>query len=120
MRVTITGRHFELTEALKTRIEEKLAKIERFSLRIPEANVTLAVEKYRHKAEIILHVNHTVMTAKAESDDMYVSVDSCIDKLQRMLRRYKTKHAPKPPKGGPAPVSRPQQEEDEEEFDEED
>jgi putative sigma-54 modulation protein len=117
MRVTITGRHFDLTDALKARIEEKLAKLERFSLRIPEAHVTLAVEKYRHKAEIVLHVNHSVMTSKEESADMYVSVDAAIDKLQRMLRKYKTKHAPKPPKGGIVPPS--SVEEEEEEFDEE-
>lgn len=117
MRVTITGRHFELTDALKARIEEKLAKLQRFSLKISEAHVTLAVEKYRHKAEIVLHVNHSVMTSKEESEDMYASVDASIDKLQRMLRKYKTKHAPKPRKTSPIPPAAPVEEE--EEFDEE-
>ncbi len=95
MRVTITGRHFELSDALKEHIEHKLGKLDRYSMRISEAHVTLDVEKYRHKAEVIMHVNHSVMTAKEESADMYVSVDSAIDKIERMLRRYKTKHSPK-------------------------
>ncbi len=119
MRVTITGRHFEVTDALKARIEEKLAKLERFSFRIPEAHVTLAVEKYRHKAEIVLHVNHTRMTSKEESDDMYASVDASIDKLQRMLRKYKTKLSPKPPRVSSVAPRQAPEEEEEEEFDEE-
>lgn len=117
MRVTITGRHFELTDALRQRIEEKLAKLERFSVKIPEAHVTLAVEKYRHKAEIVLHVNHTVLTSREESEDMYASVDAAIDKLHRMLRKHRTRFSPKPPKtAGPAQKRTAAVEEEEEEL----
>jgi putative sigma-54 modulation protein len=98
MRITITGRHFELSEALKSHVEEKLSKFDRFSVRIPEVHVKLDVEKYRHIAEVILHVNHSVLTSKEESQDMYVSVDGAIDKMERMLRRYKTRWSPKPSK----------------------
>ncbi len=87
-------------------------------MRIPEANVTLDVEKYRHRAEVNLHVNHSILTSKEESDDMYVSVDAAIDKVERMLRRYKTKHSRKHQKV--LPESPPEQEEEfEEDIEEE-
>jgi len=116
MRVTITGRHLELTDALKTHIEGKLGKFDRLSVKIPEAHVMLDVEKYRHKAEIILHVNHSILTSKEESDDMYVSVDGAMDKMERMLRRYRTKYSRKHQKTSPETLIQTGTPEEEEEF----
>jgi len=116
MRVIITGRHLELTDALKTHIEEKLGKFDRLSVKIPEAHVTLDVEKYRHKAEIILHVNHSILTSKEESDDMYISFDGAMDKMERMLRRYRTKYTRKHQKTPPEALIQTVSPDEEEEY----
>jgi len=55
------------------------------------AHVVFSLEKYRHKVEITLHVNGKDFVSEEESDDMYVSVDRSIDKLERQLKRHKDK-----------------------------
>lgn len=89
--IKITGRHVEVTEAMKQYALEKISKIERFMNRIIDVNVIMDIQKFEHRVEIILKVNHTKITSQATSNDMYVSIDRAVDKLESQLRRYKTK-----------------------------
>ena len=91
MQVTITGRHMEITQALRDYAEQKLKKVSRYSFKPMEATVRLAVEKYRHMAEIVLWVNGSRILAKEETDEMYQSIDLAIEKIEQRLRKYKEK-----------------------------
>jgi ribosome hibernation promoting factor len=91
MQITITGRHMEITPALRDYAEQKLKRISRYSFTPLEATVRLAVEKYRHMAEIVLWVNGSRILAKEETDEMYQSIDLAMEKIEQRLRRFKEK-----------------------------
>ena len=87
----ITGRHLEVTEAMKAYAMEKLSKIEKFMDRILDVNIILDIQKLEHRVEIILKAGHTKIRSLAATDDMYVSIDKAVDKLENQIRRYKNK-----------------------------
>lgn len=90
--VRLTGRHVQVTEALRSYAESKIGNLHLDYPRIIEAHVILNVEKYRQFAEIILHCsNHITLEATAETSDMYASIDSAVDKIAQQMRKYKTK-----------------------------
>ncbi|HUK57527.1 MAG TPA: ribosome-associated translation inhibitor RaiA [Nitrospiria bacterium] len=91
MQVTVTGRHMEITPALRDYAEQRLKKVARYSFKPIEAAVRLSVEKYRHTAEITLWVDGDRILAKEETDEMYRSIDRAMDKIEQRLRRYKEK-----------------------------
>lgn len=98
MNVTITGRHMEVTEALKDHIRGALDKVVSHFDKVIDANVVLAVEKRRHIAEINVHANGLRIHGKEASDDMYVSVDNVMQKVERQVQKFKdriNRHKPR-------------------------
>ena len=91
MRTSITARHFDLTDGLKEHTEERLDKLDKYSVVFLDAHVVLTVEKYRHQAEITLQGKGFSLNGKAESGDMYTSVDQVVQKLETQVRRHKDK-----------------------------
>jgi len=91
MNISTTARHYELAPALKDYAEGKVQHLKRYFDHIVSAHVVFSLEKYRHKVEITLHVNGKDFISEEESDDMYVSVDRSIEKLERQLKRHKDK-----------------------------
>ncbi len=91
MQVSITGRHVELTEPLKAYVHEKLGHLKHSFDHVVDVHVVLTVEKYRQRSEITIRANGVVIHAKGETDDMYASIDSVVDKLNRQLKRYRAK-----------------------------
>jgi len=81
MGLTVTFRHLEPNDALKSYSEEKVLKIERYVPNLNEAHVILSLEKRRHIAEVIVNVNKGKITAKEVSEDnMYSAIDLVMDK----------------------------------------
>jgi putative sigma-54 modulation protein len=92
MQVRIDGRHVSVTQPIKDYAQKKLESIGIDFPRIIDVHIILEVEKYRHRCEIILHcTNHIHIEASEESDNMYASIDVCMDKLTRQMRKFKTK-----------------------------
>ena len=91
MNISTTARHYDLAPALKDYTEEKVQHLKRYFDHIVNAHVVFSLEKYRHKVEITLHVNGRDFASEEESEDMYVSVDRSIEKLESQLKRHKDK-----------------------------
>lgn len=91
MRITITGRNIELTEGLKTAVEDKLGKLERYFAPDTEVFVTLSVEKERQKIEVTIPVKGNIVRSEQVSNDMYVSIDLVEEVIERQLKKYKKK-----------------------------
>jgi putative sigma-54 modulation protein len=96
MKLIISGRNLPLTDGLKAKITEKLEKIRVHYDFLKEINVFLSVEKNpritdNQIVEATLHVNGATLRLETASEDLYASVDMIIDKIDRALRRYKTK-----------------------------
>ena len=91
MKYIISGRNVEVTESLKTAINEKLGKLERFFSQDVEAQVTLSVEKNRQKIEVTIPVKNGIIRAEQESSDMYVSIDLVEEVIESQLKKYRKK-----------------------------
>ncbi len=98
MNIKITGRHMELTDALKVYIESALKKVKVHFDKVIDVDFVLDVEKHRHIAEVNLHANGVRIHSKEASSDMYVSVDAVLEKLEKQARKYKdriNRHQPR-------------------------
>ncbi|MCM1107283.1 MAG: ribosome-associated translation inhibitor RaiA [Blautia sp.] len=91
MRITITGRNIELTEGLKSAVEERLGKLEKFFSQDTDAFVTLSVEKERQKIEVTIPIKGHIIRSEQVSNDMYVSIDLVEEVIERQLKKYRTK-----------------------------
>ncbi len=91
MNIIVTGRHLEVTPALKDYAEKKIKRFDRYLSNISEAVVTLNVEKYRHKVEVLLKVNGVLIQAEGITGDVYSSIDEVAEKLERQIKKYKEK-----------------------------
>jgi putative sigma-54 modulation protein len=91
MEIHFTTQHVELTDALKTFTEDKMARLEHRDPSIEKVNITLRVENITHIAEGSLHLNHTDIHATAKSNDMYETIDVLVDKLLSQITKHKEK-----------------------------
>ena len=91
MRFIIKGRNIEVTEGLRTSIEEKLGKLDRFFAPDTDVYVTLTVEKERQKIEVTIPVKGSIVRSEQVSSDMYVSIDLVEEVIERQLKKYKHK-----------------------------
>ena len=91
MRFIITGRNIDVTEGLKSAVEEKLGKLDRSFAPETEVNVTLSVEKERQKIEVTIPVKGNIIRSEQVSSDMYVSIDLVEEVIERQLKKYKNK-----------------------------
>ncbi|HLG29518.1 MAG TPA: ribosome-associated translation inhibitor RaiA [Candidatus Brocadiales bacterium] len=92
MDITISGRHLNVTEAMKDYARKKAAKLERFFDRIRKIQVTLDVEGERQIAEMIVSAARgSTLIAEVSAADMYAAIDLAVDKLEKQLIRHKEK-----------------------------
>ena len=91
MKFIIIGRNIDVTEGLKSAVQEKLGKLERYFTPETEIHVTLIVEKDRQKIEVTIPVKGNIIRSEQVSSDMYVSIDLVEEVIERQLRKYKTK-----------------------------
>ncbi len=89
MRISITGRHVEVTDALRDHVEQRMrARLGEFP-RLQDAHVVLMVEKHRHIAEVVVHVpHHGPVESRRESADMYQSIDQAVDHVELQIRKW--------------------------------
>ena len=90
MIVTISGRHMEVTEALKAYAEQKAGKLSKYYDRIQEIEVIMDASKDSTRVEIIVNAEHNAMfIAHHDEGDAYACIDGCVDKLERQLTDHK-------------------------------
>ena len=89
MQITVTFRHMEPSEALKSYAEEKLERVKKYIDEPIVVQVFLTVEKIRHMAEVTINAKGITIKAAEETNDMYASIDAVSDKIERQLRRFK-------------------------------
>lgn len=107
MNVSISGHHISVTDAMNTAVREKLEKIERHFDQIQSIQVILSLDnsgasdggRKSHKAEAIMRVSGQEMFVQAQDDDMYKAINEMADKLERQVRKYKTRQQDKKTRG---------------------
>jgi ribosome hibernation promoting factor len=91
MNVEYTGRHYEVTPAIRKEVETGLAKIRKILGDRFETKVILAVEKHRHKAEITITPRNGPLVGLAQAKNMTVAVNEALDHLEKQAVKYKTR-----------------------------
>lgn len=91
MKMTIVARKIELTDALRSSVEKKFARLDRYFHEDADAKVTLTVEKNSQEVEATVVSNGTIFRVSERTNDMYVSLDKAIDSFERQFRKHKTR-----------------------------
>ncbi|MCY7345757.1 MAG: ribosome-associated translation inhibitor RaiA [Pyrinomonadaceae bacterium] len=92
MKFEYTGRHIEVTSALKNHVEEHFGKLSHLlDGDNVKAHIIIEVEKNRNRAEIIVKWKREVLTANTTGADMYKSLSQTIDKIEKQALKLKTK-----------------------------
>ncbi len=91
MQLNISGHHLDITPALRQHSNEKLSKIKHHFDQVININMILEVQKDVQTAEATIHLSGADFFAKAQSSDMYVSIDQLVNKLDSQIIKHKEK-----------------------------
>lgn len=113
----LVGRNLEVTEAIRDHVQQRLAKLERFSKHIVDAKVVLSVKNdgrvnAPHRVEMQLNVPHGVIRAEEAGTDMYAVIDTAVHVLERQLKKFQTKLISREQRPDQFPASSSQDEEE--------
>ena len=91
MQTSVTFKNLDPSDHLKSYVGDKLDRFDKFLDNPAEANVVLAVEKFRHIAEINISGDRLTINGKEETVDMYSAIDMVLDKLEKQIKKNKEK-----------------------------
>jgi putative sigma-54 modulation protein len=91
MQTSVTFKNLDPSDHLKSYVQEKLDRFDKFLDNPAEASVVLAVEKFRHIAEINISGDRLNLIGKEETNDMYSAIDMALDKLETQIKKNKQK-----------------------------
>ncbi len=93
MEIIIRGDKLKITKAMNEYIEEKLEKLEKYLEHSDtvRANVIVKVRNHEQKVEITIPLKSFILRSEETQEDFYAAVDKTIDKLERQIRKNKTK-----------------------------
>lgn len=89
MNISVTFRHIDASDAIRSYAEEKVGKLQKFLRQPLRARVTLSLDKLEHTAEVQISSGGEHLEAHDTTEDMYASIDKVIDKLERQISDHK-------------------------------
>lgn len=89
--ISIVGKHFQITDAIRNYVFEKLTKVDRIADHIIDVTVTLDAQKLEHSCSVFMNFIHFHIKVHASTENMYSAIDRCVERLIKLIRRYKTK-----------------------------
>lgn len=93
MNYNIRGENIEVTPALRDYVEKKVGKLERYfdTTPVADVNVKMQVLNTQHIIEITIPMPQLLLRGEEVHTDMYAAIDGVIEKLERQIRKHKTK-----------------------------
>lgn len=89
MVINVTGRNLDITEAMRNHIHDRTERLLHEYARMESLHAILSIEKYRHRAEIVLQGPGVGrVEAAEESEDMYVSIDRAFERAEKQVRKW--------------------------------
>ena len=89
MKLTVTGRNIEITDAIKDHLDRKMQKTIQELGEHADVHVALSVEKHRHFAEITVKTKGFTVHSEEETNDLYLAMDNALVKIEKQLRKHK-------------------------------
>lgn len=93
MNINLTGRHLEITPAIREYATGKFGKIKRHFDNVIDVNIILGVDKLKQKAEATIHISGKDVFVECEDENLYAAIDALVDKLDRQVLKHKEKLA---------------------------
>lgn len=90
----IRGENVEVTPAIRDHVENKVSKLERYFSEEPNATAHVNLKVYKDKqtkVEVTIPMKNLTLRAEERHDDLYAAIDLIVDKLERQIRKYKTR-----------------------------
>lgn len=92
MQFAVTFRHMEPTEALKAYAKERMERVRKYLPDPISCHVVLSTERHKHRVDVTFQLHNGLSVAGHETtENMYSSIDLCIAKIERQVRKYKGK-----------------------------
>ncbi len=93
MKYTVRGKNVEITEAMKSHLEGKLTKLDKYFVNYDEIEASVLVRIYsaNTKVEITIPTKSFTLRIEESHEDIYTAMDHAIDKLERQIRKNKTR-----------------------------
>ncbi|KRM81384.1 sigma 54 modulation protein SSU ribosomal protein S30P [Limosilactobacillus coleohominis DSM 14060] len=94
LKFNIRGENVDLTDAIRDYVEKRISKINKFLEDNVDATAHVNLKVYKNKTfkvEVTIPLPYLTLRAEETSNDMYASIDLVTDKLERQIRKYKTK-----------------------------
>jgi putative sigma-54 modulation protein len=91
MQTSVTFKNLDPSDTLRAYVSDKLDRLDKYLYNPAEANVVLAVEKFRHIAEIKIVGDRMSINGKEETNDMYSAIDMVLDKMEKQIKKTKEK-----------------------------
>jgi putative sigma-54 modulation protein len=104
MNLRITGRHMDVTPALRSYVETRFGRLDRYGLKVGSLQIVLGVEKLQHKAEVTGAVSGKRIQAKTSTSEMYATIDALVDRVDAQFRKWKDRLANHQPAKSKKPV----------------
>lgn len=105
MEIILSGKHYEVSDELKTAAEQSIRKLteDYVNQKISSIRILFTVERNWQIVEVLLNAKNLTLHAKARTTDMRASLGSAVDKLDKQLRRYLERIQDLSTKAAPAP-----------------
>lgn len=94
LKFNIRGENVDLTDAIRNYVTKRISKLEKFLEDNVEATAHVNLKVYpnrTYKVEVTIPLPYLTLRAEETSNDMYASIDLVTDKLERQIRKYKTR-----------------------------
>ncbi len=93
MEIVIRGDKLKVTDSMKKYIEEKISKLEKYLQKSEDVRAMVVVKIRNHKQviEVTIPLKSLILRSEEAQEDIYAAVDVAIDKLERQIRKNKTK-----------------------------
>jgi ribosomal subunit interface protein len=93
MKITLRGDKIKITEAMQEYANEKLERLNKYldNSENVSANLVVKVQNYKQKVEVTIPLKNFILRAEEIQEDFYAAVDTVVDKIERQIRKNKTK-----------------------------
>jgi putative sigma-54 modulation protein len=91
MQLSVTFRHLEPSDALKTYVQDRTSRLTKYIDRPLDSQVTLTVQKFRQIADVVINADGIRIAGQESHEDMYAAIDLVMDKIERQVKKYKGK-----------------------------
>ena len=91
MQVSVSGHHFDVSDRIRSHVEEEAAKLERFYSPLIDCQVVITEENRMRKVDVVVNVHGQTLKASHQVESAYVAVDGAMDKVKRQLKKLHDK-----------------------------